>query len=264
MPMRRVPRSIFEKGFFHVMVQGINKKYIFEDDDAKKYYINLLNAYKEKYQITILAYCIMDNHAHVLVYADKIFSLSDYMKIINSRFAREFNERNDRVGYVFRDRFKSQFISDDYYLIKCIHYIHMNPVTAEIVNEPEQYKYSTYNDYVSGKMNLDKLKEILGKDNNYLSVIDKDIDLEIEIMDVDREFKNLEIAINNYLKNEGKTLDHIKENKNEMMKMCNYSIIEKGYKRRMFADYLGLDKKRIDYIIKRLKKDLNVDNTVVK
>lgn len=261
--MRRMPRSRYDKGFFHVMVQGINKKYIFEKEETKEEYISLLNSYKDKYEISLLAYCVMDNHAHILIYTSKISLMSDYMKTVNSKFARNFNEKNDRVGYVFRDRFNSQFIDSDDYLLKCLHYIHMNPVAAGIVCNPKDYKFSTYNEYISGRMQIQDIEKILGKRNNYLSVIHKDLDIEIEIMDVDREEKNLEIAVNSYLKETNKNIDQIKNDSQALKKFCKYIIFEKKYKQNQLSNLLNIDKSKIYYIMKKIKKDSTEDRIMV-
>ena len=146
--MNRKARSSYENGFFHVMVQGINKKYIFERSIDKEEYLSLLLRHKEKFKIMLLAYCIMDNHAHLLIYTDEINEMSKYMRVVNSMFAKDYNRATGRVGYVFRDRFNSQYIDNKEYLLKCLRYIHMNPVKANMVASPEDYKYSSPSYYL--------------------------------------------------------------------------------------------------------------------
>ena len=168
--MNREARCIHENGFFHVMVQGINKKYIFEKNIDKEEYLSLMLRYIKKFKITLLAYCIMDNHAHLLIYAEEVYEMSKYMRVVNSIFAQNYNRANDRVGYVFRDRFNSQYIDNRDYLLKCLKYIHMNPVKANMVKKPEDYKYSTYSSFLKrdGIIDDNVIELLFDNQGNYL------------------------------------------------------------------------------------------------
>ena len=146
--MPRLPRKSYETTFFHIIVQGIKKEYIFNNDKMIKKYIELLNKEVKEYSIQILAYCIMNNHAHILIYTEKISEMSIYMHNVNQRFAQFYNRiKNERVGYVFRDRYKSEPIFTEQSLIRCIRYIHNNPVKANMVKYAKDYKYSSFNSY---------------------------------------------------------------------------------------------------------------------
>ena len=82
--MPRIPRKSFECKYFHIMVQGIAKDFIFDNNEFKKEYIRLIYKYKEEFYIELLAFCIMDNHTHLLVYTDDINNkLSKNLRIIN-------------------------------------------------------------------------------------------------------------------------------------------------------------------------------------
>ena len=71
------------------------------------------------------------------------------MKTLNEDYARYYNYVKNRVGYVYRDRYLSEPITNRNYLLNCISYIHNNPVKAGIVKKCEEYKYSSYNDYIN-------------------------------------------------------------------------------------------------------------------
>lgn len=151
--MPRVARKSFETSFFHVMVQGIKKEYIFNTEIMMKKYIELIESEKEELHLELLAYCVMNNHAHLLIYTEKIEEMSLYMHIINQKFAQFYNYINEgRVGYVFRDRYKSEPIYNEQSLIRCIRYIHNNPVKSNIVKNPKDYKYSSYHQYCDGNI----------------------------------------------------------------------------------------------------------------
>lgn len=160
--MPRHARKGLNASFFHVMCQGINKEYIFEMDSFKNMYLYLMKKHINKVELDVICYCIMDNHVHILIHTDDIRQLSKYMKCINTEYANFYNLKKERVGFVFRDRFKSQYIYDEKYLMQCSKYIHMNPVKAGIVENCGDYKYSSYNELKKGTL--------LGKTSFYYSV----------------------------------------------------------------------------------------------
>ena len=156
--MPRIAREKLESKYFHVMVQGIAKDYIFLKNEYKEKYIEFINKYKNKFNIKVFAYCIMENHAHFLLFIKDVNDMSSFMHKINTLYAMFYNkELNNRVGHVFRNRFKSEEITNNAYLSNCIKYIHNNPIKAGIVKNPKEYKYSSYNDYFYKKgITLDK------------------------------------------------------------------------------------------------------------
>ena len=85
--MPRKPRKNQEGRFYHVMVQGIGKEYVFPDDDCKGYYLRCLQKAKQYCQAKLLAFCVMDNHAHILTVVKNIEELSKYFRRINADYA---------------------------------------------------------------------------------------------------------------------------------------------------------------------------------
>jgi len=171
--MSRTGRTHLNTSLFYLMVQGINKEYIFKNDELKKKYKILMFSALEKYDIKLISYCIMSNHAHLLIFTEKIEEMSNYMKSINTSFSRYYNQVNNRVGVVFRNRYESEPIKNIQHLYSCISYIHKNPVKAKMVNHPSQYEYSTYNSYIRGTIEDEVLELIFGTKNNYLETFQK-------------------------------------------------------------------------------------------
>lgn len=252
--MNRLPRNIHESGFFHVMVQGIKKEYIFEKNLDKEYYLSLLTGYNSKFNLMLLAYCIMDNHAHLLLYTNQVEEMSNYMRIVNSRFAVSYNRTNDRVGYVFRDRFNSQYISNKDYLLRCLNYIHMNPVKAKMIEKPENYIYSSYN-YYKNKSKIvtdDVIKKIFGQVENYSEIFFNIPNDDFEVMDIDRESKNFEIATKLYLKEKNIQIDVLKKDKANLIDFCKEIIIKKGYKQKKVAEFLRISQGTLSKIMRNI------------
>lgn len=149
--MARIARKDYETCYFHVIVQGFEKQCVFLERYLKEKYYQLLCTEMENYKVEILSYCIMDNHAHLLIYCDTIEQMSLFMQKVNTAFATFYNKEKGRVGYVFRDRYLSEPIMSQKYLFSCIAYIHFNPVVAKMVPKPENYPYSSYCDFINKK-----------------------------------------------------------------------------------------------------------------
>jgi len=133
--------------YYHVMMRGNNRESIFNSDDQKRFFLKSLKKHCEDHSVDIAAYCLMDNHVHIVVKADAT-NLTNAVKCINTRYAMNFNRLRDRVGHVFQDRYKSQAITDERYLLQVIRYVHNNPVKAKMVESFKDYSWSSYNEYV--------------------------------------------------------------------------------------------------------------------
>ena len=104
--MPRMARKNYDTCYFHIIVQGINKEFIFKKQEYIKTYLELLKKYGEEHNVEIIAYCIMSNHAHILIKIKSIEDMTQYMKKTNTKYALYYNKKEQRVGYVFRDRYK--------------------------------------------------------------------------------------------------------------------------------------------------------------
>ena len=163
--MPRQERDRSSTGYYHIMIRGNERKDIFIDEQDKMYFTEILKTKKEENRYGLIAFCIMDNHAH-LILQEKEEDIANIMKRINISYVFYFNKKYKRIGHLFQDRYKSEKIEDDNYLLMAIRYIHKNPVKAGMVEKPEKYKWSSYRAYI-GK------DEVLGKD------IDKELVLGI-------------------------------------------------------------------------------------
>lgn len=149
--MPRVLRVKGEFSTYHVVQRGNEKKKIFRNDEDKVKFLETLAKAREKYNFLIYAYCLMDNHIHLLV-NDNGNDISKLMKSINISYVSYFNRTYQRCGHLFQDRFKSELVKDDRYLLEVSRYIHNNPVKAKMVERPDEFRWSSYNIY-SGKAN---------------------------------------------------------------------------------------------------------------
>ncbi len=157
--MPRQARVESETGYYHVMERGINKEKIFNTEKEKDKIISIIKEKTNEESCQIAAYCIMNNHLHMIVICEKPV-LATIMKRINISYAMSYNRNHKRIGPVFQDRFKSEGISDERYLYGAIRYVHNNPVKGHLTSTAEEYKWSS-------------MKEYMGKEE--IDVIDKDI-----------------------------------------------------------------------------------------
>ena len=146
MPRKR--RSESCTGIYHVMVKGINKEKIFNQNREKSYFKKIILKYLENYAVDIHGYCIMSNHAHFIIRAE-IQTLSYFMAAILAEYASYYNYKHNRNGHVFQNRFNSECIENEGYYWACLRYIHINPVKAKMIQKMERYKYSSIGEYVN-------------------------------------------------------------------------------------------------------------------
>ena len=158
--MTRKARAESATGIYHVILRGINRQNIFENhEDYEKFAECLLYA-KNKDGIKIYGYCLMSNHVHIVIGAG-IESISISFKRIGVRYVSWYNRKYIRQGPLFQDRFRSEPIENDNYLLWALRYVHQNPVKAGMCKNPEEYKWSSFADYTGSGAGLTDTEEVL-------------------------------------------------------------------------------------------------------
>jgi REP element-mobilizing transposase RayT len=172
--MPRNARQKSESGIYHIMVRGINRQDIFHDDEDMQRYLETIARMKKENRFEVYGFCLMTNHVHILV-QEKEEEISRIMKRIGTSYAWWYNSKYDRVGHLFQDRYKSEGVDNDAYLLSVIRYIHKNPVIAGLAQEPEDYRWSSCRVYYGQKEYSEGLTDtgfILGLfDNNKLEAV---------------------------------------------------------------------------------------------
>ncbi len=145
--MPRVARLKSSTSVYHIIIRGINRQNIFQDNEDMLEYLKVLKKYKGVSGFEIYAYCLMNNHIHLLIKVI-IEDVSIIMKRIGSKYVYWFNKKYERTGHLFQDRFRSEPVEDDAYLLTVLRYIHQNPLKAGIVDTLDEYRWSSYCDYI--------------------------------------------------------------------------------------------------------------------
>ncbi len=150
--MARPVRIDVEDQWYHVVARGQRGECLFHSpQDDNLYLIELQNALT-RCRGTLGAYCLMSNHVHLLIYRG-FERLSRIMQLVHSRYARYFNRKYRKRGYVFQGRYKAYLVLDDRYLVNLVRYIHKNPVAAKLVRRSKDYRWSSDGYYRYGRAN---------------------------------------------------------------------------------------------------------------
>jgi REP element-mobilizing transposase RayT len=165
--MARPLRVEYEGAVYHIMSRGNRAEFIFKEDSDKEYFLRILQKATEKYGIEMYAYCVMGNHYHLLI-GSPYGMLSKVMHAVQSSYGSYQQRERGWIGHVFAGRYKSLCVQKEGYLLELSRYIHLNPVRAGIVKEPEEYLWSSYR-FCVGKekkpnwLNVEWLLEEYGK-----------------------------------------------------------------------------------------------------
>ena len=155
--MTRQLRKQSATGIHHVMLRGINRQTMFEDDDDFRKFVFILKDMVQPHdqlrrplpsRCAIYSYCLMPNHVHLLI-QEKADGLAAVVRDIASRFARYYNDKYGHFGHLFQDRYKSEPVNDAGYFLILVRYIHQNPLKAGIVEDIINYPWSSWKEYVT-------------------------------------------------------------------------------------------------------------------
>ena len=147
--MPRKARIKSSTGIYHVIMRGINRQRIFEDEEDYKKYLWELKRFQEICGYQLYAWCLMPNHIHILI-REGNEPLEQVFRRIGASFIYWYNMKYERIGHLFQDRYKSEPVEDSAYLLTVVRYIHQNPVKAGICKKPADYRYSSYSEYLNG------------------------------------------------------------------------------------------------------------------
>lgn len=138
----------------HCTWRSHDHAFTLDGPEAKQKFLGLVAHYKPLFGIRVLSYCVMGNHPHLVVVAERgQEAFSAFWKVVNQRFARWYNRRHDRRGQVVMERLRSPLIQDDRHLLTVMRYVELNPVRAGICRSPKDFPWSSYRHYAFGEPN---------------------------------------------------------------------------------------------------------------
>ena len=141
--MTRPLRLSFPGAVYHVTSRGNARQDIVADDRDRSQWLSLLAHVVDRYGWLCHAYCLMDNHYHLVIETPKP-NLSIGMRQLNGRYTQAYNRRHEQVGHVFQGRFTAILVEKDAHLLELCRYVVLNPVRAKIVSHPRLWVWSSY------------------------------------------------------------------------------------------------------------------------
>ncbi len=150
--MPRTARQLGNSGYYHIIARGIGKQILFEEDADYLFFLNTLQKYMKEEAFRVIAYCLMENHYHLILRIEG--DIGQIMKKIATRYAFYYNAKYERTGHLFQDRYKSIPIESDAYLLSAVRYIHNNPAKAGIC-PADKYRWSSWREYTGASSIVD-------------------------------------------------------------------------------------------------------------
>jgi putative transposase len=142
--MSRPLRIEFPGGLYHITSRGNEQKSIFLNPRDRLVFLDLLDDVVRKYHVICHAYCLMDNHYHLLIETPEA-NVSKSMRQLNGVYTQRFNRSRNRRGHLFQGRFTARIVDHDAYLISVARYIVVNPIRTKTVSKPGSWPWSSYN-----------------------------------------------------------------------------------------------------------------------
>jgi putative transposase len=143
--MPRIARVVAEGYPHHIIQRGNNRQNVFFDSEDRVFYLELLKKYSKECGNSVHAYCLMENHVHMLLTPERQDSLAKAMQKLSLRFTQHINRKFNRTGRLWECRYFSAIVDKETYLWSVLRYIEKNPVRAKLVERPAQYKWSSAN-----------------------------------------------------------------------------------------------------------------------
>lgn len=185
--MPRKPRVASASSIYHIVVRGLDRQVMFENENDYLKYLEILELHKEECNFELFAYCLMSNHVHLLIRVSDT-PLSTIFKKINTHYAIWFNMKYQRTGHLQQERYYSEPVENDSYFLSVLRYIHRNPVNAGLEKEVgKSYKWSSIYEYISDDSALIDTKyalDIVFKDDllNYIYEDNDDVCMDVVSM----------------------------------------------------------------------------------
>lgn len=210
MPSKYLVRNFEENAFYHVFNRGVEKRKIFLNSKDFKIFIYYLFVYLKplddvfkKYpqlpirlhprnlssEVELISYCLMPNHFHFLLRQFSRNGISRLMKQVTNAYTEYFNKRYKRIGSLMQGTFKAVKVETDEQLIHLSRYIHLNPVVDGIVNDVDDYNWSSYKDFIMGNSrglcNISVILNLFKSSDEYKNFVKDQINYALELKKIE-------------------------------------------------------------------------------
>jgi REP element-mobilizing transposase RayT len=165
-------KRFFQGSAYHIYNRGNHREHVFKDNDDRKFFLAKVDEYCERDRISILAYCLMDNHFHLLLRQNGTAKLAGMMRSLLTSYAKHSNWKHGLVGHLFQGPYQSRWMNSEEGLAYASRYIHLNPVK---VADTRAYRWSSYRQYlgkVSGIADPVPVLELFESKDNYATFVE--------------------------------------------------------------------------------------------
>jgi putative transposase len=170
--------------YYHIYNRGVERRNIFVSGENYFFLLRRMKEYLSAYPVALIAYCLMPNHYHLLLYAEQDGAPGHFLQRLFNSYSQAFNLQNKRKGTLFEGRAKSKMIFENDYLFHLTRYIHLNPVRAGLVAKPEEWIFSNYREFTGSRKGLlfdaEFLETQFGTPQEYQAFVEAEIPMEIE------------------------------------------------------------------------------------
>lgn len=238
------------------MLRGNERKPVFLDEEDKKRFVDIMLQKKDGTASRLYAYCVMGNHVHVVI-QEVEQPLERFMKRIGVTYAAYFNKKYHRIGHVFQDRFRSEAIEDEAYLLNVIRYIHKNPFGPER-SPATNYPWSSYPSYMGHKEIFPLLPEMEDILNQFSSNRNNAMQLFCEFhlaaetqclfLDiVEGNGENAEELLKSFLQSRSMVIGDLQKNDNQLIvaELIQTLISQSKISCRQIAQLIGINREKV-------------------
>lgn len=267
--MQRVWRTV--TGYYHVSARGVGKQAIFENDDDRREFLELMRDCCRDKGVTVVAWCLMSDHVH-LVLADYEDAMSATMQRLLLTYARRFNKRTGRTGRLFQNRFDRRALDTDRHLMAAIRRVHANPQEAGL-GLIERYPWSSFAEYLrafddDARMGFSDpfaVLELFGCAEDFVAYsLETSDGSDPVIGDMDETEWERHAFADKMTKGLGVPLKELKTVAPARRDAIIYALHEAGYTVREIERYTGIGKSTVSRIVRaRARTEMRTDGNLV-
>ena len=251
--MARQARVKSTTGIYHVILKGLDGRNIFLDDSDRSIFIEKLNKAREAGGFQLYAYCLMDNHIHLLIKEGE--ELGTSIKRITVGYVQLHNNKYGRTGHLFQNRFSSEVIEEEQYLMAVVRYIHRNPLKAGMIARLEEYPWSSYDKVIqayqvnSTTLDIEIIKDYFPTVADFVRFSEEEN--QDKCLEINPKTRLNDVQLTDMLRQNGKYLNLGElsvEKRNRLIKQIQQ---ETGSSIRQLSRVLGLGKMMVEQALKR-------------
>ncbi len=143
---------LLDDGCYHLIARGNNRLFVFDVPGGFSAFLEIIKKSKEKFKWQLFHYCLLSNHFHLLGKIEEGETLPKLMQYLLFEYSRWYRKKISYIGHVWQGRYKSELILQEGYFLECGRYIERNPLRAGMVENIEDYPWSSYCHYAHGKI----------------------------------------------------------------------------------------------------------------